>query len=181
MKPLTLTAMAVCGGCGKFGRDDARFCSACSSSLAAVPSFDRRARKTLTVVFADIAGSTELGGRLDAETVRHVIAQYFRTTPRVLERHGGTSRIIVDAVMAVFGIPVVHEDDALEQRSRGCLRCLGEVLHKRGRPEEAETAVREALALYEAREHRRGGGGLCPAGRARTRVNRSSSGGTYEP
>jgi class 3 adenylate cyclase/tetratricopeptide (TPR) repeat protein len=106
--------MAVCGGCGKFGPDDARFCSACGSPLAAAPSFDRSARKTVTVVFADIAGSTELGGRLDPETVRHVVSRYFRTTRRILERHGGTvEKFIGDAVMAVFGIPVVHEDDAL--------------------------------------------------------------------
>jgi predicted ATPase/class 3 adenylate cyclase len=105
--------MAVCGGCGKFAPDDARFCSACGSPLAAGTFFDRRARKTVTVVFADIAGSTELGGRLDPETVRHVMSRYFRTTRRVLERHGGTvEKFIGDAVMAVFGIPVVHEDDA---------------------------------------------------------------------
>jgi predicted ATPase/class 3 adenylate cyclase len=106
--------MAVCGGCGKFGPDDARFCSTCGSPLAARPFFDRGARKTVTAVFADIAGSTEIGGRLDPETVQHVMARYFRTTRRVLERHGGTvEKFIGDAVMAVFGIPVVHEDDAL--------------------------------------------------------------------
>jgi predicted ATPase/class 3 adenylate cyclase len=106
--------MAVCAGCGKFAPDDARFCSACGSPLTAGPFFDWRARKTVTVVFADIAGSTELGGRLDPETVRHVMARYFRTMKRVLERHGGTvEKFIGDAVMAVFGIPVVHEDDAL--------------------------------------------------------------------
>ena len=55
--------MAVCGGCGRFGPDDARFCSSCGSPLAAAPLFDRSARKTVTVVFADIAGSTELGDR----------------------------------------------------------------------------------------------------------------------
>jgi class 3 adenylate cyclase/tetratricopeptide (TPR) repeat protein len=104
----------VCGGCGRFGPDDARFCSACGSPLAAAPLFDRSARKTVTVVFADIAGSTELGDRLDPETVRQVVSRYFRTTRRVLERHGGTvEKFIGDAVMAVFGIPVVHEDDAL--------------------------------------------------------------------
>jgi predicted ATPase/class 3 adenylate cyclase len=106
--------MAVCGGCGRFGPDEARFCSACGSPLAAAPLFDRSARKTVTVVFADIAGSTELGDRLDPETVRQVMSRYFRTTRRVLERHGGTvEKFIGDAVMAVFGIPVVHEDDAL--------------------------------------------------------------------
>jgi class 3 adenylate cyclase/tetratricopeptide (TPR) repeat protein len=106
--------MAVCGGCGRFGPEDARFCSACGSPLAAAPLFDRSARKTVTVVFADIAGSTELGDRLDPETVQQVMSRYFRTTRRVLERHGGTvEKFIGDAVMAVFGIPVVHEDDAL--------------------------------------------------------------------
>ena len=106
--------MAVCGGCGKFGPEEARFCSACGSPLAAAPLFERSARKTVTVVFADIAGSTELGDRLDLETVRQVMSRYFRTTRRVLERHGGTvEKFIGDAVMAVFGIPVVHEDDAL--------------------------------------------------------------------
>ncbi len=106
--------MAVCGGCGKFGPEEARFCSACGSPLGAAPLFERSARKTVTVVFADIAGSTELGDRLDPETVRQVMSRYFRTTRRVLERHGGTvEKFIGDAVMAVFGIPVVHEDDAL--------------------------------------------------------------------
>jgi predicted ATPase/class 3 adenylate cyclase len=106
--------MAVCGGCGKFGPEDTRFCSACGSPLAAAPLFERSARKTVTVVFADIAGSTELGDRLDPETVRQVMSRYFRTTRSVLERHGGTvEKFIGDAVMAVFGIPVVHEDDAL--------------------------------------------------------------------
>jgi predicted ATPase/class 3 adenylate cyclase len=106
--------MAVCGGCGKFGPQEARFCSACGSPLAAAPLFERSARKTVTVVFADIAGSTELGDRLDPETVRQVMSRYFRTTRRVLERHGGTvEKFIGDAVMAVFGIPMLHEDDAL--------------------------------------------------------------------
>jgi predicted ATPase/class 3 adenylate cyclase len=129
--------MAVCGGCGRFGPDDARFCSACGSPLAAAPLFDRSARKTVTVVFADIAGSTELGDRLDPETVRQVMSRYFRTTRRVLERHGGTvEKFIGDAVMAVFGIPVVHEDDALRAtrasvEMAGSLETLNEELERR--------------------------------------------------
>jgi class 3 adenylate cyclase/tetratricopeptide (TPR) repeat protein len=129
--------MAVCGGCGRFGPDDARFCSSCGSPLAAAPLFDRSARKTVTVVFADIAGSTELGDRLDPETVQQVVSRYFRTTRRVLERHGGTvEKFIGDAVMAVFGIPVVHEDDALRAARAAVemaesLRLLNEELERR--------------------------------------------------
>jgi class 3 adenylate cyclase/tetratricopeptide (TPR) repeat protein len=71
-------------------------------------------RKTVTVVFSDVSGSTALGERLDPEALRHVMARYFEETRAVLERHGGTvEKFIGDAVMAVFGIPTVHEDDAL--------------------------------------------------------------------
>jgi class 3 adenylate cyclase len=71
-------------------------------------------RKTVTVLFADVTGSTELGERLDTETLSRVMARYFESVRKVLERHGGTvQKFIGDAVMAVFGIPVVHEDDAL--------------------------------------------------------------------
>jgi class 3 adenylate cyclase len=68
----------------------------------------------VTVVFSDIAGSTALGERLDAESLRGLMSRYFAEMRAVLERHGGTvEKFIGDAVMAVFGIPVVHEDDAL--------------------------------------------------------------------
>ena len=68
----------------------------------------------MTVVFSDVAESTKLGAELDPETVRRVMSRYFETASRALERHGGTvEKFIGDAVMAVFGIPAVHEDDAL--------------------------------------------------------------------
>jgi class 3 adenylate cyclase/tetratricopeptide (TPR) repeat protein len=71
-------------------------------------------RKTVTVVFADVAGSTELGERLDPEALRRVMERYFATARAVLARHGGTvEKFIGDAVVAVFGIPAAHEDDAL--------------------------------------------------------------------
>src|SRR5439155_1009338 len=71
-------------------------------------------RKTVTVVFSDITGSTSLGERLDPEALRRVMSRYFDEMERVLERHGGTvEKFIGDAVMAVFGIPQLHEDDAL--------------------------------------------------------------------
>ena len=71
-------------------------------------------RKTVTVVFSDVAGSTSLGERLDPETLRRVMERYFDEMRTVLERHGGTvEKFIGDAVMAAFGIPAAHEDDAL--------------------------------------------------------------------
>jgi class 3 adenylate cyclase/tetratricopeptide (TPR) repeat protein len=71
-------------------------------------------RKTVTIVFTDVIDSTPLGERLDAETYRRVISRYFIEVSRVLEHHGGTvEKFIGDAVMAAFGIPILHEDDAL--------------------------------------------------------------------
>jgi class 3 adenylate cyclase len=71
-------------------------------------------RKTVTILFADVIGSTELGERLDPESLRQVMTRYFDAMRSALERHGGTvEKFIGDAVMAVFGIPVVHEDDAI--------------------------------------------------------------------
>ena len=71
-------------------------------------------RRTVTVLFADVADSTALGERLDPETLRRVMSRLFDAMSAVLERHGGTvEKVIGDAVMAVFGIPDLHEDDAL--------------------------------------------------------------------
>jgi len=71
-------------------------------------------RKTVTVLFADVTGSTSLGERLDPEAIRGVMTRYFDETRAAVEAHGGTvEKFIGDAVMAVFGVPTVHEDDAL--------------------------------------------------------------------
>lgn len=68
----------------------------------------------MTILFCDVTGSTALGERLDSESLRRVMERYFTLAREVLERHGGkVEKFIGDAVMAVFGIPVVHEDDAL--------------------------------------------------------------------
>ena len=71
-------------------------------------------RRTVTVLFADVANYTPLGERLDPESLRRVMSRFFAQMSAVLERHGGTvEKYIGDAVMAVFGIPELHEDDAL--------------------------------------------------------------------
>jgi predicted ATPase/class 3 adenylate cyclase len=68
----------------------------------------------VTVVFADVTGSTSMGESMDPEAVRQVMERYFETAAEVLERHGGTvEKFIGDAVMAIFGVPLLHEDDAL--------------------------------------------------------------------
>src|SRR5215468_11664031 len=74
----------------------------------------REQRKTVTVLFCDVAGSTELGESTDPEALRALLARYFERMKEIVERHGGTvEKFIGDAVMAVFGVPVLHEDDAL--------------------------------------------------------------------
>jgi class 3 adenylate cyclase/tetratricopeptide (TPR) repeat protein len=71
-------------------------------------------RKTVTIVFTDVTGSTALGEQTDPEAMRRIMERYFEEMRSVLEKHGGTvEKFIGDAVMAVFGIPQVHEDDAL--------------------------------------------------------------------
>jgi class 3 adenylate cyclase/tetratricopeptide (TPR) repeat protein len=105
--------MAACPTCGEANPAHARFCLACGAPLEE-PAALREMRKTVTVVFSDVIDSTPLGERLDAETYRRMLSRYFIEVSRVLEHHGGTvEKFIGDAVMAVFGIPVLHEDDAL--------------------------------------------------------------------
>jgi class 3 adenylate cyclase/tetratricopeptide (TPR) repeat protein len=86
----------------------------CGAQLAVAEVVPEEVRKTVTVVFSDLKGSTPLAERLDTETLREVLNQYFNTMRTVLERHGGTvEKYIGDAIMAVFGLPQLHEDDAM--------------------------------------------------------------------
>src|SRR6059058_6616170 len=71
-------------------------------------------RKTVTILFSDVVGSTSLGEQLDPESLRGVMSRFFDEMRAAIERHGGTvEKFIGDAVMSVFGVPTVHEDDAL--------------------------------------------------------------------
>ena len=110
--------MAVCASCGAENRDEARFCDSCGAALAEAAPV-RELRKVVTVLFCDVTGSTALGERIDPESLRRVMARYFETAKAIVERHGGTvEKFIGDAVMAVFGVPALHEDDALRAVDR---------------------------------------------------------------
>ena len=105
--------MRACPQCGEENSDRARFCQTCGTPLAPADAAPE-VRKTITVLFSDIAGSTSLGERLDPESLRRLTGRYFDAMREVLEHHGGTvEKFIGDAIMAVFGIPRLHEDDAL--------------------------------------------------------------------
>lgn len=106
--------MARCSHCGEANPGRARFCLACGESLIGPSIAAAEVRKTVTVLFCDLVDSTPLGEQLDPESLRWVIGRYFQEARRVLEHHGGKAvRFIGDAVMAVFGVPTLHEDDAL--------------------------------------------------------------------
>ncbi len=102
-----------CPDCGEENPPKFRLCGYCGAQLAPRMAAEE-VRKTITIVFCDLKGSTSLGERLDSESLREVLRVYFAEMRQVLERHGGTvEKYIGDAIMAVFGLPRLHEDDAL--------------------------------------------------------------------
>jgi class 3 adenylate cyclase/tetratricopeptide (TPR) repeat protein len=103
----------ICASCGLASEQPFKFCPGCGAEhVAAETSHEQR--KTVSVVFCDLAGSTALGETLDPERLRALLAHYFERMKSIVERHGGTvEKFIGDAVMAVFGVPTLHEDDAL--------------------------------------------------------------------
>ena len=135
--------MPRCERCGEDNPARARFCLGCGTPLAGVAA-GREVRKTVTVVFSDLVESTPLGERLDPESLREVISRYYDRAAQVLSRHGGTvAKFIGDAVMAVFGIPWLHEDDAL--RAVRAAGELGDALEELNAELEAAWGVRLTL------------------------------------
>ena len=105
--------MVVCTTCGHEAAEPFKFCPECGAPAVATAGA-REQRKVVTVLFCDVTGSTSLGESLDPESLRALLARYFERMKTIVERHGGTvEKFIGDAVMAVFGIPQLHEDDAL--------------------------------------------------------------------
>jgi class 3 adenylate cyclase/tetratricopeptide (TPR) repeat protein len=105
--------MAVCASCGAENAEGQRYCGSCTAPLA-TSGERQRERKTVTVVFCDVVGSTALGESRDPEAVERLLVRYFVRMREIVEGHGGTvEKFIGDAVVAVFGVPMAHEDDAL--------------------------------------------------------------------
>ena len=105
--------MLICASCGRDNPPGAGFCNSCGAALASL-AVSREVRKTVTVLFCDLTGSTALGEQTDPEALRALLARYFERMKTIVEAHGGTvEKFIGDAVMAVFGVPAAHEDDAL--------------------------------------------------------------------
>jgi class 3 adenylate cyclase len=103
--------MRTCGSCGEENPERARYCLRCGRPLEAP---ERESRRAVTTLFCDLVSSTELAERLDAETAHRVIAAFYASAREAVERHDGTvEKFVGDAVMAVFGFPRLHEDDAV--------------------------------------------------------------------
>ncbi len=106
--------MAACPSCGADNPERARFCLDCGARMGDTGRHPDESRRIVTVLFSDLVGSTALGERLDAETVRGIMARYFGAMEAAIAHHGGiVEKFIGDAIMAVFGLPTLHEDDAL--------------------------------------------------------------------
>jgi predicted ATPase/class 3 adenylate cyclase len=136
--------VSTCGACGAEARVGTQFCAACGHRLDLAVSKEEE-RKLVTVLFADLTGSTALGERLDPERLRVLLGEYFDAMAAVIESWGGkVEKFVGDAVMAVFGIPTVHEEDAeralcaaLEMQSR-----LGELNPELAARHRVQLAVR---------------------------------------
>jgi len=104
----------VCSVCGSENEVGSRYCRSCGASLAPETGVASETRRVVTILFCDVVGSTPIAEALDAESFQQMLARYFAEMTKVIKRHGGvTEKFIGDAIMAVFGIPRLHEDDAL--------------------------------------------------------------------
>src|SRR6202140_4898047 len=103
--------MNLCPACGHENQVGAKFCPECATPMVATAEA-REERKVVTVLFADLVGFTSRSEQLDPEDVRAFLSPYYARLRTELERFGGTvEKFIGDAVMALFGAPVAHEDD----------------------------------------------------------------------
>ena len=165
-------SVQTCPSCGTDVPADARFCATCGAPLASATDARSGAgagageeRRLVTVLFADVTGSTELGEQLDAERVRATLERYFAAMSTVIASWNGTvEKYIGDAIMAVFGIPTAHEDDA----QRACSAALemlerletlnAELKDRLGVTVQIRIGLNSGEVVTPARDGRRGAG-----------------------
>jgi class 3 adenylate cyclase len=141
--------MPACLNCGEENPDHARFCLSCGVALAEAPVRRAEERKVVSILFVDLVGFTASSDRADPEDVRATLRPYHARLKQEIEHFGGTvEKFIGDAVMAVFGAPVAHEDDA-ERAVRAGLKIL-EAIEDLNSAEGIDLAVRAGVASGEA-------------------------------
>jgi class 3 adenylate cyclase len=139
-----------CPACGEENGEKARFCQACGSPLAQDGARGREERRVVSILFVDLVGSTSLGERLDPEDVRALLTGYYERARAEIERFGGTvEKFIGDAVMAMFGAPVAHGDDA-ERAVRAALAVCESMADMDAADPMLELQVRAAVNTGEA-------------------------------
>jgi class 3 adenylate cyclase/tetratricopeptide (TPR) repeat protein len=142
--------VVVCTNCGEENPERARFCLRCASPVTAGRAEDREERKTITVLFCDLVGFTTKSERSDPEDVRELLDAYQAALRREIQRFDGTiEKFIGDAVVAIFGAPVAHEDDA-ERAVRAALRILDAVEELNEERPSLDLAIRVGLNTGEA-------------------------------
>jgi class 3 adenylate cyclase/tetratricopeptide (TPR) repeat protein len=140
--------MIACPSCGFEAPDDFAFCPKCATALAA-PGAHLEERKTVTTLFCDLVAFTAMSEAADPEDVDRLLGEYFARATKVIESHGGTvEKFIGDAVVGVFGVPAVHEDDP-ERAVRAGLRILEE-LEGLTRPDGSPLQARVGINTGEA-------------------------------
>src|SRR5256885_13252073 len=154
--------MLMCPSCGRENIADARFCNTCGTALTAAPVAARRERKFATALFADLVGSTALAEREDREVVQSVVGRAFDRLAEEIGRYEGLlEKFMGDAVLAVFGVPRAHEDDA-ERAVRAALEMqavlseLNRSFAAEGKPELAMRIGVEAGEVLVDQERARG-------------------------
>jgi class 3 adenylate cyclase/tetratricopeptide (TPR) repeat protein len=140
--------VATCTKCGQDNPDGFRFCGGCGAALTIVSVSEER--KVVTVLFADLVGFTSRSERMDVEDVRGTLAPYHALLREQLEHYGGTvEKFIGDAVMALFGAPVAHEDDP-ERAVRAALSIRAAIDRLNDEEPELDLHVRVGVNTGEA-------------------------------